>query len=749
MITDDYKIEEILQAIDPVNCTYQEWCNVGMALKKGGYPCSVWEAWSRADPARYHAGECEKKWNSFRGSMHDVTMGTIVQMAIENGFRPGKKEDDWQVLSWDSVINDIDPSSVRIIDQRWVQEEEIPGPHNSTPVQEIIQYLETLFQSDDFVGYVTEAYPKDDGSGKYLPKKGPHGRTAGELISALYACNGDVGAVLGDLHDEYGAWIRFNPLDGKGVSDSNVTDFRYALVESDSLPINKQYALIKQLELPAVLLVHSGGKSLHAICHIDASSFQEYRARVDYLYKVCESNGLKLDTNNRNPSRLSRLPGATRNGNMQYIVADHIGQESYEKWKEFIEATNDNLPDEDELSEWFYNPPELAPELIQGVLREGHKMLLSGPSKAGKSFALIELCVAIAEGREWLGFPCRQGHVLYINLELDRNSCFRRFVDVYRALGIEHPHLNNVTIWNLRGKSEPMTKLAPKLIRRAQKTHYAAIILDPIYKVITGDENSADQMAQFCNEFDRIATELDCAVIYCHHHSKGAQAGKRASDRASGSGVFSRDPDAMIDMLQIDIKDEDLDAMIAQVRADTALSSLKKYRPNGWTELLEGVDLGSGSAILDAVRAHSTLMHSRILMDVNAAEDAITHRTAWKIEATLREFPPFKPMYIWFDYPVHLPDTSGIIGKTRPRWGSEEAREKGMEHMQKAREQKQAEIAESWESAMESTGGDVQKMREYYADLSDSGFRKRVKKMGYVRAGNVFIKSLHQDEGQV
>lgn len=50
-----------------------------------------------------------------------------------------------------------------------------------------------------------------------------------------------------------------------------------------------------------------------------------------------------------------------------------------------------------------------------------------------------------------------------------------------------------------------MVKLAPRLIRRAAKKGYLAVVLDPIYKVITGDENSADQMAKFCNQFDLVA----------------------------------------------------------------------------------------------------------------------------------------------------------------------------------------------------------------------------------------------------
>lgn len=55
-------------------------------------------------------------------------------------------------------------------------------------------------------------------------------------------------------------------------------------------------------------------------------------------------------------------------------------------------------------------------------------MLIAGPSKAGKSFALIELAMAIASGTTWLGhFPCERGKVLYVNLEIDEPSCFDRF----------------------------------------------------------------------------------------------------------------------------------------------------------------------------------------------------------------------------------------------------------------------------------------------------------------------------------
>lgn len=65
----------------------QQWVNVGMALKHEGYSVDVWDTWSKND-RRYHSGECEKKWNTFHGSNSPVTAGTIVQLAMEHGWKP-------------------------------------------------------------------------------------------------------------------------------------------------------------------------------------------------------------------------------------------------------------------------------------------------------------------------------------------------------------------------------------------------------------------------------------------------------------------------------------------------------------------------------------------------------------------------------------------------------------------------------------------------------------------------------------
>ena len=544
---------EALDFIDPATLDYSEWLQVGMALHESGLHVEAWDGWSRRDPERYKPGECERKWRGFGNNTDSrIGSGTLASMARDRGWHPSVGGMG-TALEWDS---EIDVSG--LVDPAWVEPEELPQ-EPSDPARELERYLTALFDADEVVGYVCESFERD---GRWTPAgKGSYTRTCADIVRDLERY-GSIEKALGSYSAEAGAWIRFNPLTGEGVRNADVSDFRYALVESDSLPKEKQLALVKALELPCAAIVDSGGKSIHAIVHVDARDHAEYRERVERLYDVCRKNGLEPDPQNKNPSRLSRMPGCERGSGRQRLVETACGKGTWREWWEWVQETSDDLPDPDNLASVWDSMPELAPPLIDGVLRQGHKMLLAGPSKAGKSFSLIELCVAIAEGARWLGWRCAQGRVLYVNLELDPASALRRFRDVYGALGLAPDNVGNIDVWNLRGRSVPMDRLAPSLIRRALKTRPIAVVIDPIYKVITGDENSADQMAAFCNQFDKVAQQVGCAVIYCHHHSKGFQGQKRSMDRASGSGVFARDPDALLDMTALEMTDDCLAAHV-------------------------------------------------------------------------------------------------------------------------------------------------------------------------------------------
>ncbi len=128
-MNENFDLRPLLAKIDPASCTYDEWLNVGMALKHEGYPMDVWEAWSAYDAARFKDGECAQKWAGFNGSTTPVTGATITQMAKERGWLPQRTQED-KALDWDSAITDAAP----IVDKHYMEaEKEIREPDRWTP----------------------------------------------------------------------------------------------------------------------------------------------------------------------------------------------------------------------------------------------------------------------------------------------------------------------------------------------------------------------------------------------------------------------------------------------------------------------------------------------------------------------------------------------------------------------------------------------------------------------------------------
>lgn len=579
------QILDALRTIDPATVDYHEWIEIGMALKEAskdepsiGY--RIWDEWSAQDKARWRAGDCERRWTGFNSS--GITRRTLFFLAFQNGYT--LKTDG--ALDWDSYV-------------------QYDGEFEKSET-ELKRYLKALFKPDECIAYTLKSQ-YDEERRKYNPAGiGIYSRTVKDILDDLERYDGDISKALGDYNHDAGGWIRFNPVDGNGVRDKNITDYRYALVEADNMPVDEQFKKIIDLKLPCAAIVYSGKRSLHAIVRIDAKDYDEYRTRVKWLYGVLKEQGLNVDENNKNPSRLSRMPGLERGEKSQSLIDTNLGFKSFIEFEDYIKngMQDVELPPPENFLDILKEDPPPAPEIIKGVLRQGHKMFISGPSKAGKSFLLIELAAAVAEGKKWIGFSCTQGKVLYINLEIDRASFKERIKDMYKARGIDlkkdKSHADNIIVWNLRGHAAPLERIKKQIVTVANSFGVSMIIFDPIYKIQGGDENAAGDIAKFTNQFDSIATETGAAIVYCHHHSKGAQGQKKAMDRASGSGVFARDADAIMDTLEL----------------------------NGG-ELYES--------------------------------DEFIGCSFWRIEATLREFPPFKPVNVIFDHPLHKVDKDGLL----------------------------------------------------------------------------------------
>ena len=93
---------ELLEYIDPASLGYQEWVNVGMALKQEGYTAVDWDQWSQSD-SRYHSGECFKNGSLFKEPLHQLRVLQLHSWPKKtDGLRHSNQE--MVAMSWIGMI---------------------------------------------------------------------------------------------------------------------------------------------------------------------------------------------------------------------------------------------------------------------------------------------------------------------------------------------------------------------------------------------------------------------------------------------------------------------------------------------------------------------------------------------------------------------------------------------------------------------------------------------------------------------
>ncbi|WP_102342292.1 AAA family ATPase [Galactobacillus timonensis] len=204
--------------------------------------------------------------------------------------------------------------------------------------------------------------------------------------------------------------------------------------------------------------------------------------------------------------------------------------------------------------------PALDAELIEGHMRNNSIGIISAPPKAGKSWLVLELAIACTAGEnhaQWLGLHVAQTPVLYVNLELKDTEVRNRIERIKSARGIDYP-LPNLRVLTLRGRAIKITDLVTVLtamvdqIRATEGVQIGLIIIDPLYRIIDGDENSNADVTAAYAQVSALNEQTGASVMIVHHYAKGNSALKSVLDRGVGAGVFSRAPDCIMTLSRLD-----------------------------------------------------------------------------------------------------------------------------------------------------------------------------------------------------
>jgi RecA-family ATPase len=329
----------------------------------------------------------------------------------------------------------------------------------------------------------------------------------------------------------HGIFISVNPMKLGGSRDSDVTAFRHALIECDSISQIEQWRHISGSSVPVTAVINSGGKSVHAWVRVDAKDRTDYAERVRVLHDVFLANGYKLDEKNKNPSRFSRLPDCVRDKKRQELIALKIGAESFGAWHSELESESIGRVVTIDALRKFKAEDDASCLIGARWLCRGGSCLFVGPSGVGKSSLSVQAAISWALGRSFFGIaPRRPLKSVFIQAENDDGDLAEMVQGVLSALGIEEGTSedkqvmeNVVFISDASRTGEAFTKNVQRIVDRYRQD---LCWFDPMLSFIGDDISKQSVCSQFLRNWLAPISESSGVTWMVMHH-----AGKPKEDK--------------------------------------------------------------------------------------------------------------------------------------------------------------------------------------------------------------------------
>jgi hypothetical protein len=152
--------------------------------------------------------------------------------------------------------------------------------------------------------------------------------------------------------------------------------------------------------------------------------------------------------------------------------------------------------------------------LVKGLLANSGLAVIWGPPKCGKSFWAADLGMHIAMGWNYRGNKVQQAPVVYVALE-GRHGFPARIEAFRRHHGVESAPFYLLTApLDLVAKSG---ELIAAIKAQLGTTLPGVVFVDTLNRSLVGSESRDEDMARFLAAAERVAQELNCAVVIVHH----------------------------------------------------------------------------------------------------------------------------------------------------------------------------------------------------------------------------------------
>lgn len=174
---------------------------------------------------------------------------------------------------------------------------------------------------------------------------------------------------------------------------------------------------------------------------------------------------------------------------------------------------------------------EAQDDIIEGgILQRKSIMVVGGISKQGKSIFVLNMGLSLATKKPFLlqfNIPNPQ-RVLYVQAEISERSMQKRLIKLAEAESISSDILNdNLVLINDKGIKLDRARDLKTIGQIVDHYKIDVLIIDPMYKFHSGDENKASDMTRFFDGLDTLVSDFNCSIVLVHHFGKPSQDNKR------------------------------------------------------------------------------------------------------------------------------------------------------------------------------------------------------------------------------
>jgi 5S rRNA maturation endonuclease (ribonuclease M5) len=228
--------------------------------------------------------------------------------------------------------------------------------------------------------------------------------------------------------------------------------------------------------------------------------------------------------------------------------------------------------------------PRVAWE-VEPIFSKGDRVLVYKEPGSFKSWTLLDLALALATGRSWLGtfsvpIPRR---VLYVDEEMNRATLRRRIKRLVEGANIsaDHPELPRIlSRTGVRFGKDGAARLLDTVHRDGFDPD--VVIFESFRRVFAGrEENSAQDVARFWRNLEPLV-QAGKTVIVSHHMNKPPSQGRRqARYRASGSTDLIAGADVALALTRVDANSVSIERVKSRETAEGASFVARLEEPGG------------------------------------------------------------------------------------------------------------------------------------------------------------------------